>query len=166
MRAAMFEHDYCFRQDAVGCDRGVIGGSYDHRLFLVSDDLFEGRIRDRLGDERGIDFARKNCPRQLGRITGSKLENDVRVAPPENVIISIIHFSVGLATIRSSLIARPPLAGSAIRSTTENTDAPEKKALVQATWQRVAAVSDAAAQSFYDRLFDFDPTEVADQVIE
>ena len=43
---------------------------------------------------------------------------------------------------------------------------PEKKALIQATWQRVAAVSDAAAQSFYDRLFDFDPTEVADQVIE
>jgi hypothetical protein len=58
MRTAMLEHDYCFRQGAVGCDRWVIGGSYDHRFFLVSNDLFEGRIRDRLGHERGIDFAR------------------------------------------------------------------------------------------------------------
>jgi hemoglobin-like flavoprotein len=34
---------------------------------------------------------------------------------------------------------------------------PEKKALIRATWQRVAPISDAAAQSFYDRLFEFDP---------
>lgn len=34
---------------------------------------------------------------------------------------------------------------------------PERKALVQATWQRVAPIADAAAQSFYDRLFEFDP---------
>jgi hemoglobin-like flavoprotein len=34
---------------------------------------------------------------------------------------------------------------------------PEGKALVQATWQGVAPISDAAAQLFYDRLFEFDP---------
>ena len=34
---------------------------------------------------------------------------------------------------------------------------PERKALVQATWQRVAPIADAAAQLFYDRLFEFDP---------
>ena len=40
-----------------------------------------GRSRIRPVMECGIDFARKNCSRQLCGITGSKLKNDVGVAP-------------------------------------------------------------------------------------
>jgi len=34
---------------------------------------------------------------------------------------------------------------------------PDQTALVQATWQRVVPIADAAARSFYDRLFEIDP---------
>jgi hemoglobin-like flavoprotein len=35
---------------------------------------------------------------------------------------------------------------------------PEQKALVKETWQKVAPTADAAAQLFYDRLFEIDAT--------
>jgi hemoglobin-like flavoprotein len=35
---------------------------------------------------------------------------------------------------------------------------PEQKALVKATWLKVAPMADAAACLFYDRLFEIDPT--------
>jgi hemoglobin-like flavoprotein len=34
---------------------------------------------------------------------------------------------------------------------------PDQTALVQATWRRVVPIADAAARSFYDRLFEIDP---------
>ena len=35
---------------------------------------------------------------------------------------------------------------------------PEQKVLVQATWRRIAPLSDSAAGLFYDRLFQIDPS--------
>ena len=35
---------------------------------------------------------------------------------------------------------------------------PEQKAIVKATWQRLAPVADTAVRQFYDHLFEIDPT--------
>lgn len=35
---------------------------------------------------------------------------------------------------------------------------PEHKQLVQDTWEQVAPIADTAAESFYGRLFELDPT--------
>ena len=69
VRAAMLERDDGFGKIAVLADGRKAGCRNDHRLFFERKCLVERRIRDRLGDKRGIELAGENRRCQYFGIT-------------------------------------------------------------------------------------------------
>ncbi len=81
MRAAVLEGDDRTWDHTLLTDRWMIGSRDDDRLFLECENLLERLVGDGLGNQCGVELARKNCSTELRWVSRAQLQNDVGIKP-------------------------------------------------------------------------------------